>query len=348
MKLRINQRSRIMIHMEIRDFGQDEWNDIVSDIDALSLMQTWEFGEAKALTGPWKVSRAIFQKGCVTVGATQAMIRTVPILNKGLVWINRAPLVKNNFATQPDVYVSILREFKKYWVDKKKMYVRIASPLTPSGENYAVFEKAGCSRATETDGWASEIVDLFRSTEELRKGLQQKWRNCLNKSERMEVTCEVGFSDVLMDELLDDYKILLDNIGFGTNLSPVFVRTMQNLLPNSRKMLVFAGRQNGEKLGSILIATYGNTCMYLIGATNNTGRKVNTNHYLIWNAVCEMKKRGYKWFDLGGVHPDNTPSGILHFKRGLRGKPYQLMGEVEAYRDGFLNRMIRKRIEASR
>lgn len=335
-----------MIRMEINDFGQDEWNDIVSDIDDLSLMQTWEFGEAKARTGQWKVSRAIFQKGDETVGATQAMIRTVPFLNRGLVWINRSPLLKNSDIAQSDVYLDMLRELKKYWADKKKMYLRIAPPLMASDENYTIFEEARYLRTTETDGWASEIVDLSRSTEELRKGLQQKWRNCLNKAERLEVTYEAGSSDVLMDELLDDYKELLDNKGFKTNLSPEFVRTMQSLLPDSRKMLVFAGRQDGEKLGSILIVHYGNTCMYLIGATNNTGRKVNANHYLIWNAVCEMKKRGYRWFDLGGVHPDNTPPGILHFKRGLKGKPYQLMGEVEAYRGNFINRMIRKRIEA--
>ncbi len=337
-----------MIRMEIRDFGQEEWNDIVSDVDDLSLMQTWEFGEAKAFTGTWKVNRAIFQKGDETVGAAQAMIRTVPLLNRGLVWINRAPLLKNNDFTQPDVYVDMLKELKKYWADEKKMYLRIAPPLIASDDSYAIFKAAGFSKATETDGWASEIVDLSRSTEELRKGLQQKWRNCLNKAERLEVTYETGSSNVLMDELLDDYKALLDKTGFGTNLSPELVRSMQNLLPDSRKVLVFVGRQNGEKLGSILIATYGNTCMYLIGATNNIGRKVSANHYLIWNAVCEMKKRGFRWFDLGGAHPDNTPSGILHFKRGLRGKQYQLMGEVEAYQDGFLNRMIRKRIETSR
>lgn len=335
-----------MIRMEIKDVGQDEWNAIVSDIDNISLMQTCEFGKAKAKTGSWKVSMAVFRNGNETVGAAQAMIRMIPFFNRGLVWINRAPLMKNCNTAQSDVYINMLKELKKYWVDKKKMYLRIAPPLMASDENYAIFEKAGYSRATETDGWASEIIDLSLSLEELRKGLQQKWRNCLNKSERLEVTCETGSSDVLMDELLDDYKILLDNAGFETNLSLEFVRTMQNLLPDSRKMLVFAGRQDGKKLGSILIATYGDTCMYLIGATGNAGRKVNANHYLIWNAVCEMKKRDYRWFDLGGAHPDNTPPGILHFKRGLRGKQYQLMGEVEAYRGSFLNRMIRKRIAA--
>lgn len=337
-----------MIHMEIRDFGQNEWGNIVSDTNALSLMQTWEFGEAKTLTGPWKVSRAIFRKDNETVGVAQAMIRTVPFSNRGLVWINRAPLLKNGDVEQSDAYIDILKELKKCWVREKRMYLRIVPPLMAADKNYAIFKKAGYLWATETSGWASEIVDLSRSIEELRKGLQQKWRNCLNKAERLKVTCDTGSSDILMNELLYDYGMLLENIGFRTNLTPEFVKTMQRLLPDSRKMVVFAGRQNGEKLGSILIARYGNTCMYLIGATNNTGRKVNANYYLIWNAVCELKKRGYRWFDVGGAHPDNTPPGILYFKRGLKGKPYQLMGEMEAYNDGFLNRLIRKRIETSR
>jgi lipid II:glycine glycyltransferase (peptidoglycan interpeptide bridge formation enzyme) len=337
-----------MVRMEIRDFEQDEWNGIISTLDAPSLMQTWEFGEAKVRTGPWKVSRAVFRKDGNILGAAQAMIRAIPFLNRGLVWINRAPLQNNINPAQSDAYLDMLRELKKYWVDKKKMYLRIAPPLIASDENYAIFKEAGYLRITETDGWVSEIVDLSLSFDDLHKSLQQKWRNCLNKAERLKVSCEVGTSAALVDELLDDYKSLLDNKGFNTNLTQEHMRTMQNLLPDLRKMLVFAGRQDGEKLGSICIASYGNTCMYLIGATNNAGRKVNANHYLIWNALCEMKKRGYRWFDVGGAHPDNTPQGILHFKRGLGGRSYQLLGEVEAYGSGFISRMIKNRIESSR
>lgn len=337
-----------MVRMETRDFGQDEWNDMVSIFDDFSLMQTWEFGEAKAKIGPWKVWRAVFREGDELVGAAQAMIRTIPLFNRGLVWINRAPLLKDKDMLHSDIYIDILKELKKYWVDQKRMYLRIAPPLTASDNSYAIFKKAGFSRATDAHGWASEIVDLSLPIEKLRMGLQQKWRNCLNKAERLRVTCEVGNSADLVDELLSDYKSLIQSKSFNTSVTPELIRTIQDFLPDSRKMVVFAGRKDGEKLGSILIATYGKSSMYLIGATNDAGRKVNANHYLIWNAVCEMKKRGYKWFDVGGAHPDNTPRGILHFKRGLRGKPYQLMGEVEAYKNNFINKLLRKRLKSAR
>ena len=35
---------------------------------------------------------------------------------------------------------------------------------------------------------------------------------------------------------------------------------------------------------------------------------------------------GYHWFDLGGINEESTP-GITHFKRGLGGKEYALIGE---------------------
>ena len=335
--------------MEIRDFGQDEWNGIVSDMGTLSLMQTWEFGEAKALTGPWKVSRSVFRKDDDILGAAQVMIRTIPFLNRGLVWVNRAPLFKNSDIIQSDVYIDMLSELKKYWVDKKNMYLRIAPPLMAIDENYAIFEKVGYLRTTKTDGWVSEIVDLSRSTEELHKGLQRNWRRNLKKAESSAVICEIGTSVVLVDEVLDDYKMLLNRRRFNTNLTPEFIRTMQNLLPNSRKMPVFVcSRKDKEVLGSILIATYGNTCMSLIGTIYNPDGEVGVNHYLIWNAICEMKKRGFMWFDVGGAHPNNTLPGILYFKRGLNGKQYSLMGEVDSYNSGFLSRMIKKRIESER
>lgn len=333
-----------MVHIELREFGQDEWNGIVSSMDALSLMQTWEFGEAKAKTGNWTVSRAVFRKGAEIVGAAQFAIRTIPVLNRGLVWVNRAPLLANGSHNETDVYLEILEELRRHWMDKRKMYLRMAPPLAASEENYALVQRAGYSRATSTDGWISEMLDLDLSVDELRKNLDGKWRNCLSKAERCHVECEIGSTDDLMDELLGDYEALLARIGSGASLPPALVRSLQELLPPSRKMVICAARQAGRRLGSILIAPYSDKSMYLIGAINDEGRKVNANHHLIWNAICEMKRRGVKWFDLGGVHPDDTPPGILHFKRGIRGTPYRLMGDVDAMRDGWLNRMIRARI----
>ena len=48
---------------------------------------------------------------------------------------------------------------------------------------------------------------------------------------------------------------------------------------------------------------------------------------------------GYHWFDLGGINEKLTP-GITHFKRGLGGKEYTLIGEYEACPQGIFALLI--------
>ena len=67
-----------MVRLVTEAFSQQEWTDTVSRFYDLSLMQTWEFAEAKAQTGSWKVERATFLDGECVVGAVQALVRAIP------------------------------------------------------------------------------------------------------------------------------------------------------------------------------------------------------------------------------------------------------------------------------
>ena len=330
-----------MVRMEIRAFDQKEWDKIVSGFRDLSLMQTWEFGEAKARTGPWKISRMIFWEGTEIIGAVQAMVRTIPLINRGFVWINRAPLWENKNPAELRFYIDMLCEIKRFWVDQKKMYLRIAPSLMKGFDSDILFENAGFSQSKDKSGWASEVLDLSFSEDEIRKGLKQKWRNCLNKSERMGISYIKGSSEDLIARLSSDYREILSNKGFETSVTPELIEAIYYLLLDKQRMAVFTAYRGKERLGSILIVCYGNTCMYLVGAINEIGKKLNVNYYLIWKVICEMKKEGYRWFDVGGADKKKTPQGILHFKQGLGGKDYQLMGEWEAYRPNLVSRLIK-------
>jgi len=81
---------------------------------------------------------------------------------------------------------------------------------------------------------------------------------------------------------------------------------------------------------------------------NGAGRAANAGQLLLWRAVCEMKELGYRWFDLGGMDLYQTPSGIFHFKAGLGGTPYRLVGEFEAHDGRWVSKMIRWRVHRVR
>ncbi len=337
-----------MVVMKIEEIEQRELYKIISKFEDISLIQLWEYNQAKVSLGQGRVIRHLFWKKNEIVGVAQGLIRTIPFCKRGLVWINRAPLWKKIGEKEDKVLLKkILEELKEYWVDKKGMYLRIAPSLLDSEEYQLILKKTGFSLCNPSFKWTSARINLTRPEQDLRKGLKQKWRNCLNKAERFGLSFEFGNSSELISELIFDYKKRLQNKNFKASISPEFISILQNLLPDEKKMWVFTGRHNSEKLGSILIVPYGDVCEYIVGAVNDIGKKYNAGQFLIWNAICEMKKIGYKWFDVGGANPERTPSGIFHFKEGINGIPYRLIGEWEIA-NSFTQKLIKKLVEFRR
>ena len=337
-----------MVHIETREFSQEEWNEIASGFRDLSLMQTWEYGEAKVQTGPWEVERAVFLDGEHTVGAVQAMVRRAPLLNAGLVWINRGPLWRRTEREDTSLLMTMMGQLRDHWVDRRKMYLRIVPPVQKGEMNGNPLAESGYQVAQGSAAWTSAMIDLSKTEDQLRTGLSGNWRKQLNKAERLGVTCVPGRSQDLFDALLGGYDNFLSSRGLSTSVTPQLLRRLQLLLPEKRKMWIFEGRLGSQLLGSLLVACYGDTCMYLALALNDAGQAAHAGYVMHWASIVTMREQGYRWFDVGGADPDVTPAGILQFKQGLRGTGYRLDDEVEAYSGSWLSRLVRWRVGRAR
>lgn len=338
-----------MLQLLVRDFSQTEWAEIVSGFQDLSLLQTWEFGEAKAQSSQWSVQRSIVlnDSGNV-VSAVQMMVRQIPVISRGMIWINRGPLWKKQANGEGmQGLLDTLDTLRQYWVDTRHMYLRVALPTDrgqlSSDQLYPLgYQPAGYP------GWASARLDLTQSLETLRNHLHQKWRNALNKSERLGLGLEIGSSDDLFEIFLSEYKQMLLRRTFETNVTPQMLKQLQNMLPEERKGLVLIARDCGMIRGSILVARYGDTCEYLAATIRREGRASNAGYFLIWNAISAAKNMGYRWFDLGGIDHQNTPHGIFHFKSGLGAALYRLTDELETRNKDLVSQLVRWRARRAR
>lgn len=54
---------------------------------------------------------------------------------------------------------------------------------------------------------------------------------------------------------------------------------------------------------------------------------MNAGRYLNWQAALELRRRGCRWFDLGGKREGATET----FKAGMGGIEYRLLNEWVAY-----------------
>ena len=328
-----------MVTFTVEDLSDSRWSVIVAAFPGLSLMQCWAYGEAKARTGPWRVERGLFRQGDEIVGAVQTLIRALPAaLPSGLAWINRGPL-----GSDPSLLVAMLAALKEHYAGQRRLYLRLAPAVAEDALPDGLAPGFGM---TATAGWASATLDLAPEAQALRKGLGQKWRNGLNRAERLGLEVRHGYDDSLFANLLDGYDAMTRERQLATTVTRDLLRVLRDLLPGG--LVSFLACRDGTAVGSALIVRYGDTAEYLAGWVAEEGRKINAGQLLLWRAVLVMKEGGVARFDLGGLDPALTPPGIARFKTGLGGVPYRLAPELEAVGGGVLGRMVRWRVGRAR
>lgn len=335
-----------MFRLVIEDYAQNDWNRLIGDFPDLSLLQCWEYAEAKARTGPWRVERGVFKDGEQVVGAFQALLRPLPAgLPGGLAWINRGPLLRSRDGDGMGRLVEMMGQLRRHYADGRGMYLRLAPPTAEGTLTQAALSAAGLSVA-ECPGWASAVLDLTPPEETLRANLKGKWRGPLNKGERESLEVRSGRGEVFAAFLESHHKMIAEK-DLATSVTADLLRALQDLLNGDNRMEAFLATHEGAPVASVLIAKYGHTCEYLAGNVSDQGRRLSAGHLLLWQAILAMKEQGMRRFDVGGMDPQLTPEGILRFKRGLSAEPYRLTPEVEAV-GGLLGRLVRWRVTRAR
>ena len=325
-------------------FSQSDWNAAVSEFADLSLLQTWEYGEAASRTRALEVCRLLFQMDGRVIGAAQGLLRKIPYIGGGAVVINRGPLWKCAGA-DPSTLVEILRFLRGHYVVRNGMYLRIAPGILSEDTPPSIFREAGYQPARYSRPWVSARLDLSNSVDVLRRSLRQNWNAGLKKAEAAGIVVECGPERTLFNQLRTEFERLVTQKQFHSTVTPEFIDMFQKIAGDEHKLWSLTAAHGGRSLGGIALARYGPVCEYLIGAVNEEGKRLNAGQLLLWSAVMNAKDRGYRWFDLGGMDPEGTPEGILYFKSGLHAEPYKYIGDFEAYAPGLINKAIRWRLE---
>jgi lipid II:glycine glycyltransferase (peptidoglycan interpeptide bridge formation enzyme) len=162
-------------------------------------------------------------------------------------------------------------------------------------------------------------VDLSQPPEVIRKRFDQKWRNQLNAAERngLEILC--GTSDELYDKFLALYADMMARKQFQTTVDVHEFRRIQARLPAKQKMLIMISLLEGKPMTGLVSTAVGETGIYLLGATSTEGMRSKGSYLLQWQMVRQLKERGCRWYDLGGINPEENP-GVYHFKQGMGGE----------------------------
>ena len=250
--------------------------------------------------------------------------------------INRGPIVvgKVNEKEKNKILISTITKIIEDCKRRRWLMLQIAPELSLTDDTEKKLKESGL-RKLSSPPWASGLLDLNKDEEEILMSLNGKWRNCLRKGWKLGVKASLGQdSDKDINVVKGFYNTLQNDKNF-VGLSNSLLKAMSQKSHRFWSFNVFTARskekgKSKDILGILVSVDHGYKSIYLIGATTLEGRKLQANYVLLWEAILEAKKRGCAFFDIGGLN-ETTPSGIAHFKKGIKAVPYSLVGEWRTF-----------------
>lgn len=290
-----------------------EWADLFARVPHPHQVQSWAYGEAKRQTG-WHPRRLVIERDGGPVALCLVLDVRVPGMRLAS-RINRGPMLLQT--GEPDVE-GIHRALRRGWRQRGPLLI---GPALPSDGTQAPRMRAAGYRPLRQPGWGSAYLDLSLSEQQLRKNLTSRWRNHLSVSERRGLTLRVSTDDADAAWLLDRHAENMREKGFKKP-TPALVRALRAAAPED--FLVFQACLDGAPVGGAAVVRFGHAAEYYIAWYGPEGRKANAGNFLLWHAALEMRRRGCRSFDLGGISEGTGYSG---FKRPMNGVNYLLLGE---------------------
>jgi len=201
---------------------------------------------------------------------------------------------------------------------------RILPEIENSELSKTVLEHAGMKPSTTTQFYKTVWLDLAADEASLRAGLKGKWRNILSKSERSAIALERDDRLRGLDFLLVRHEEDRRTRRYSAPSSKLMAAIIAFMAPRGEVLLLHA-KLEGRVIASVLVLIHGIAATYQIGWTSGAGRHHGAHHRLLWRAMLELKARGVRDFDLGGLNEESA-EGVSRFKSGIGGRPSTLIG----------------------
>lgn len=308
-----------------------EWERLLPEFDDASIYQTWSYGAVR--WGQPNISHIVITDNDV-IAAAQLRVIEIPFLKAGVAYLPWGPLWRRKKRpVNTDAFRKILDALKEEYVERRGLLLRISPNISEkdSEETIALLNQAGYRKNRKIKAYRTLTLDLSSNMTDIRKSLDQKWRNQLNRAERNNLKIIEGSEDELYQIFLRLQYEMYDRKGYVPGVDYNEFRHIQNDLPEPLKMRIFICVYEGKDGAAAIGSTIGDTGIYLLGATGNEGMKMKGAYLLQWRLLEVLKESGCKSYDLGGIDPDGNP-GVYHFKSGISRRETRHIGQFEVSR----------------
>jgi Acetyltransferase (GNAT) domain len=285
-----------------------------------NLYQTWSYDRVRYK--PQRVVHMVMRRQHTVVATAQARVLQGPGAMTGIAYVRWGPLWRPiGEAADTEVFRQAVRALRQEFSYRRGLLLRLY-PLAYRGYDDVlakILREEGYDSCAETRSDRTLLIDLGVPLDELRAALDQKWRNRLNRAQKLGLELICGDADALFEEFAQVHHEMSTRKGLVAPNDLDHLRMVQRDLPSAHKLRVILCRLNGEPCAGAIFSAMGTTAVYLKGATSDNGLQTNGSYLVQWAFLRWAKEQGFSHYDLNGIHPEENP-GTYHFKRGLAGK----------------------------
>jgi hypothetical protein len=278
---------------------------------AAPLQQDWAYGACMKTLGVG-VLRALVEQDGAPVALAQFIVRrfagglaNMALCSLGPVWLQ--PLSGDDKAR---VYKAL-----KKTIPLKNLRVVAFTPLEAQGP------ELGLSRWRRVmTGHSTVVLDLQAEPAVLRAQLDGRWRYSLARAEESLLTIHrVGTNAGQYRWLLDAEMQQREQRGLHGLPLQFFDLYVPSRQQPSKTILTMRADVGRDRVAGMMFLIHGESATYQVGWTNDAGREHNAHNLILWHAIQELRERGVRVLDLGGVNTTRS-AGIARFKIGTGGQ----------------------------
>lgn len=323
---------------EVIEIAADKWAETTAQFLDNNFEQSLAYSQESARKIGGKPIFLAVRTSSKIIAAASLRVKEVPLIGGNIAYLPSGPMLRQSDAPDSEGQLkTVIEALRDYLVSKGNNILRIRPVVRADsqvGRHNAVFQEMGFYKSRSAGEVRTLIVDLSPDKDQLRKNLKQKWRNCLNAAEKKELSVEMGQGVEWLERFGGLYGELLERKGFRSALDFDFFGRVEAMAQGRDRLWVLIVSDESGDLAGHVGSLLGDTAVYILGASNNSGRSAKAAYLANWTAMIHAKRNGCSWYDLGGFDPGRNP-GVARYKSGMGGLEPTYSGTFEISSRGF-------------
>lgn len=221
----------------------------------------------------------------------------------------RGPIFAND-SVALNFWPIMLADIKPWLVKRRALFWRIEPIYQPVGLD---FQNLGLQSGPDIQPSQSRVLDINQTEEAILQQMHPKTRYNIRLAIKRGVVVEQ------VDETgLADFWRLMTITGQRDNFHLHHRQYYQAIIQAPFSQLLVA-KQQDQILAAGIFAYWGQTAVYLHGASDNQQRQLMAPYLIQWQAIKMARQQGCRNYDLFGINQVKWP-GVTRFKQGFGGK----------------------------